>query len=202
MSAPTTKAEGPVGADPWEARARRAGLSRAAQPPSPSPWLYHSDDERLQALASIQDAFDALRVDVESRATAPDAPPARRQWWIAEVQPAIADWTVFHDHETSSWLLRTATDWLTYREWWLQVKELRAEARAHGLELTSPEPAPLPLTWFELAATGRGSRIDTVAAFAKTALWLALTVTGVAAIYSNLRSRWRDRSSAAGRASS
>lgn len=149
--------------------------------------LYHSDADRARAVATIDVAFSEFRADVEPRVTEISAPPARAQWWSADVAPMLSDWTAFRDHQ-SSWVARAATEWSTYEAWLTVLRNLRAGARAQGLVLTSPEPQRLPQTVFEQGAAGRGGKLEAAWTIGRVLLYTAIGVAGVAGIYTV----WRD----------
>jgi len=149
--------------------------------------LYHTDADRAAAVAAIDVAFGQFRGDVEARATGPGTPPARAQWWDAEVLPTLSDWELFRTHE-STWVARAATEWSTYEAWLTVLRNLRSSARAQGLVLTSPEPTRLPQTVFEEGAAGRGGKLEAAWTIGRVLLYTAVGVAGVAGIYSV----WRD----------
>ncbi len=149
--------------------------------------LHHSDEDKERALIALDHAFGAFRADVETRASAIDAYPARAQWWQADVLPVLSDWSLFRDHQSSSWTNRLATEWSTYIAWLTQVRLLRAEARMQGLVLTSVEPPGLPETVFEHGALGKGSRLETAWTLGKVLLYTAVGVAGVASLWAVYR---------------
>lgn len=149
--------------------------------------LYHSDGDREAALSMIDAAFGAFRTDVEPRATAIDAPPARAQWWRADALPYLSDWAEFRKHQ-SSWVNRTATEWSTYEAWLVVLRGMRSGARAQGLVLASPEPGRLAQTMFERGESGRGSKLEAAWTIGKVLLYTAVGVVGTASLYTV----WRD----------
>lgn len=149
--------------------------------------LYHSDDDRERALADLDLAFGRFRADVEPRATAIDAPPARVQWWRADVEPSLSDWSLFRRHQ-ASWIHRVATEWSTYEAWLILLRGMRTAARTQGLVLSSPEPDRLPATALERGRLGTGSGIEAAWTIGRVLLYTAIGLAGTASIYTV----WRD----------
>lgn len=155
------------------------------------PEIYHSDDDRERALAQLDRDFTALRSDVEPRATAVDASPARAQWWTVDVLGTVEQWRAFRDRQ-SSWWARAATAWSTYEAWHARLRDLRTSARAQGLALRSAEPPPLPTTIFERGAAGLGSAGESVWTIGRALLYAAVGVTGVLTLHTAWRGLRRE----------
>jgi hypothetical protein len=148
--------------------------------------LHHSDDDRERALAVVDLGFARLRAEVEPIATAVDAPPARAQWWRADVLPVLSDWSLFREHQ-SGWINRLATDWDTYLAWRRVLGGLRTGARMQGIALASPEPGALPETIFERGSSGRGSRLETAWTIGRVLLYTAAGAAGIWGLYAVIR---------------
>jgi hypothetical protein len=141
--------------------------------------LWHDDDDRWQILRQFERDFSELRKEAGPWANVPDAPASRRQWWSAEALPALDEWRAFADGSTTSWARRAATEWSTYEDWLDRLRDLRSSARAHGLVLSSPEPADLPKTVHQRAKSGRGSDGEAWWTLGRVALYTALGIIGV-----------------------
>lgn len=149
--------------------------------------VFHGDDDKERALAALDRAFDRFRADVEPRASSVGAPPARAQWWRADVVPVLSDWRLFREHQGSSWVNRLATEWSTYEAWMTRLRLLRTEARVQGMALESPEPDPLPETIFDRGGHGTGSRLDTAWTLGRVVLYAAVGAAGVWSLYTVYR---------------
>jgi len=79
----------------------------------------------------------------------------------------------------ASWARRTATTWSTYEDWLDRIRDLRSSARAHGLVLSSPEPADLPRTVYQRAASGCGSDGEAWWTLGRVALYTTVGIFGV-----------------------
>lgn len=165
---------------------RASGRADASADAVTSGALYHSDADRESAISAIDLALSRFRADVEPRATAIDAHPARAQWWRAEVLPVFADWSVFRVQQ-ADWIARAATDWSTYEGWLALVRGLRSGARAQGIVLTSPEPTSLPRTVFEEGALGRGGQLEAAWTVGRVLLYTAIGVAGAVGVYTVAR---------------
>lgn len=141
--------------------------------------LWHDDGDRAELLERLHGDFRAFSADVGPDAQSATAPPSRRQWWDREVRPALAEWASFFDGSRRSWARRTATDWDTYEDWLDRLRDLRSSARAHGITLRSPEPADLPKTVYQRAASGCGSDGEAWWTLGRVALYTAIGVIGV-----------------------
>lgn len=148
--------------------------------------LYHDDADREAALSAIDLGVARFRADVEPRATAVDAPPARTQWWRVEVAPMLSEWSAFRARQ-ADWIVRTATEWSTYEAWVSLLRALRSVARTQGLVLTSPEPADLPRTVFERGGSGRGGPIEAAWTIGRVLLYTAIGVAGAVGVYTVAR---------------
>jgi len=148
--------------------------------------LYHDDADREAALAAIDLGIARFRADVEPRAAAVDAPPARAQWWRVEVMPMLFEWSAFRARQ-ADWVMRTATEWSTYEAWVSLLRALRSGARAQGLALTSPEPADLPRTLFERGGRGTGGQIEAAWTIGRVLLYTAIGVAGAVGVYTVAR---------------
>ena len=97
-------------------------------------------------------------------------------------------------HEGKSWWTKLATSWETFEQWWERLKQLRSQARAHGIALQSAEPIPLPKTIWQQGAEGKGSEATAVLGVLKIGALSALTIMGAAGLFAavhSLRSRAR-----------
>ncbi len=159
--------------------------------------LLHTVADRERALAQISTGFRALASDLAVGLTSnrdqPDA-STRAQWIAADVTPMLQEWNEFVAHERKSWWTKLATSWETFEQWWDRLKQLRSLARAHGMELQSAEPVPLPKTIWQQGAEGKGSEATAVLGVLKIGALSALTIMGAAGLFAaihNLRSRAR-----------
>jgi hypothetical protein len=110
------------------------------------------------------------------------------------VTPTLEEWNEFVAHEGRSWWTKLATSWETFEQWWDRLKQLRSLARAHGMELQSAEPVPLPKTIWQQGAEGKGSEATAVLGVLKIGALSALTIMGAAGLFAaihNLRARGR-----------
>jgi hypothetical protein len=181
-------------------RARAYAAARARLDADPRPWittrvagdgalLWHDDDDRARAMRVLDAGFAGFRADVEVRATRPEAPPATRQWWTAEVVPELEEWRRFVEAATQSWARRAATAWSTYQDWLARLRELRSLARAHDLVLASPEIVDLPETVYQRAAKGRGSATEAWWTIGRLVLYTAVGAVGVISLREILQHR-------------
>jgi hypothetical protein len=164
----------------------RIGVAERARVVVGGDLLHHSDDDRERALAIVDLGLARLRAEVEPIVTAADAPPARAQWWSADVLPMLSDWALFREHQ-ASWMNRLATDWETYLAWRKLLGGLRTGARMQGIALTSPEPERLPETILERGLAGRGSKIEAAWTIGRTLLYTAAGVAGIWGLYAVAR---------------
>lgn len=154
--------------------------------------LWHSAEDRLRAVKKIADEFQLFQQDLgaalSARAAASPGTPTNDEVWVkADILPTLAEWQAFAARETSSWLTRFTTSWETYEDWKDKLRHLRALVRAHGLVLTSPEPAELPKTVWDRGATGTGTGTDTWLGALKVVVLAAVGVTGFVTLYSAVR---------------
>jgi hypothetical protein len=159
--------------------------------------LIHTVSDRKRALSQISTGFRALASDLtvwlSSNKDQPNA-STRAQWIAADVTPTLEEWNEFVAHEGRSWWTKLATSWETFEQWWDRLKQLRSLARAHGMELQSAEPVPLPKTIWQQGAEGKGSEATAVLGVLKIGALSALTIMGAAGLFAaihNLRARGR-----------
>lgn len=185
------------GAQRWWLGARAIGGRDGAQKPvtAVGQELIHTVADRSRALAQLSTGFRALANDLAVSLTSnkdqPDA-STRAQWLAADVTPTLEEWNEFVAHEGRSWWTKLATSWETFEQWWDRLKQLRSLARAHGMELQSAEPVPLPKTIWQQSAEGKGSEATAVLGVLKIGALTALTLMGAAGLFAaihNLRSR-------------
>jgi hypothetical protein len=187
------------GAQRWWVGSRGIGGRREAQKPltAVGQELLHTVADRARAIAQISTGFRALASDlavwVASNKDQPDVSKSA-QWIAADVTPTLEEWNAFVAHEGKSWWTKLATSWETFEQWWDRLKQLRSLARAHGMDLQSGEPVPLPKTIWQQSAEGKGSEATAVLGVLKIGALSALTVMGAAGLFAaihNLRSRAR-----------
>lgn len=187
------------GAQRWWAGSRAIGGRTEAQRhvTEVGQELLHTVADRARALTQISTGFRALASDLAVWwASNKDQPEAstRAQWLAADVTPTLEEWNEFVTHEGRSWWTKLATSWETFEQWWDRLKQLRSMARAHGMELQSSEPVPLPKTIWQQGAEGKGSEATAVLGVLKIGALSALTIMGAAGLLSaihNLRARVR-----------
>jgi hypothetical protein len=187
------------GAQRWWVGSRAIGGRSGAQRPvtAVGQELLHTVADRERAIAQISTGFRALVSDLavwlSSNKDQPDA-STRAQWLAADVTPTLEEWNEFVAHEEKSWWNKLATSWETFEQWWDRLKQLRSLARAHGMELQSAEPVPLPKTIWQQGAEGKGSEATAVLGVLKIGALSALTIMGAAGLFAaihNLRARAR-----------
>lgn len=179
-------------ADHWWKGSRVVGGRADADRPATEigQELFHTVGDRSRAIAQLSTGFKALASDLAVWQTSnKDLPEASitAQWLAADVTPTLEEWKEFVDHETRSWWTRLATSWETFENWWNRLKQLRALARAHGVQLQSVEPTPLPKTIWQKAGTGTGSEATALIGVLKVGAATALTLVGLAGLYAALR---------------
>jgi hypothetical protein len=170
----------------------RAGRGAARTPETPtisSGALFHTDDERVAALAQLEADFTAIVADIHRAAQDPQlkAQPDRARsvaaWLETDVLPAMTEWEHFRWHEGESWVNRFATDWDVYESWQAKIMRLRELARVQGIRLTSGEPKPLPKTMLQRGAHGGGTAGDVLWTAIKTVIYGVVGVAGVIGLY-------------------
>jgi hypothetical protein len=161
--------------------------------------LFHTVADRGRAIGQLSTGFRALASDLAvwqtSNKDAPDA-SANAQWLAADVTPTLEEWNEFVAHEQKSWWTKLATSWETFEQWWDRLKQLRSQARSHGIVLQSAEPVPLPKTIWQRGEEGKGSEATAILGVLKIGALSVLTIMGAAGLYAaarNLRSRTSDR---------
>lgn len=151
--------------------------------------LFHSDDERVAALAQLEVDFTALVADIHRAAqdpqlkAQPDRARAVAAWLETDVLPAMAEWETFRRHEVESWVNRFATDWDVFESWLAKIIRLRELARVQGVRLTSGEPKPLPKTMFEQGTHGGGTAGGAFWTAIKTVIYGVVGIVGVVGLY-------------------
>ena len=147
--------------------------------------LFHTIADRDRAIASLSTGFRALASDLAVWQTAnldkPNA-SATAQWLAADVTPTLEEFKDFVTHERASWWTRFATSWEAFEEWWGRLKQMRSLARAHGVELQSADPVPLPKTIWQRSAEGKGSEATALLGVLKIGAFTVLGLMGVAGI--------------------
>ena len=151
-----------------------------------SEW-FHSVADRSRAVHQLNTDFQVLAADLAATVTA-NPTPAAAQWLSADVTPTLKAWSTFAQHEADSWLTRAATDWRAFETWLGRLRGLRTSARAHGIALTSPEPADLPTTVWDRAASGDGAGVVPWLGVARVGMLGALGIAGVYGLWT----LWRD----------
>ncbi len=138
----------------------------------------------------LSTGFKALASDLATWQTAnKDSPDATTtaQWLAADVTPTLDEWKDFAAREGASWWTRAATSWETFEGWWERLKQLRTLARAHGVQLQSAEPVPLPKTIWQKSSEGKGSEATALIGILKIGVFAALTITGAVSLYAIVR---------------
>jgi hypothetical protein len=151
-----------------------------------SEW-FHSVADRSRAVHQLNTDFQVLTADLAATVTAHPT-PAAAQWLSADVTPTLKAWSTFAQREIDSWLTRAATDWEAFEDWSDRLRRLRELARSHGIALTSPEPADLPKTVWDRAASGHGDEVTSWLGVGRVAMLGALGVAGVYGLFT----LWRD----------
>ena len=152
--------------------------------------LFHTIADRTRALAQLSTGFKSLASDLAVWQTANKDVPgatATAQWLAADVTPTLDEWQGFVEHEGASWWTKLATNWETFEEWWNRLRQLRALARAHGVELQSVEPVPLPKTIWQKSAEGKGSEAVALLGVLKIGALTVLGIMGAAGLYAVVR---------------
>ena len=168
---------------------REAAQRRSRSRTVVSGALFHTDDERVAALAQLEADFTALVADIHRAAKDPQlkAQPDRARsvaaWLETDVLPAMAEWEGFRWHEGESWINRFATDWDVFESWQAKIVRLRELARVQGIRLTSGEPKPLPKTMLQRGAHGGGTAGDVLWTAIKTVIYGVVGVAGVIGLY-------------------
>lgn len=187
------------GASRWWHASRAIGGRATADRPATEigQELFHTVADRERAIGQLSTGFRALASDLAVWQTSnkghPDASKTA-QWLAADVTPTLEEWNNFIKHEKRSWWTKLATSWETFEQWWDRLKQLRALARAHGIELQSVEPVPLPKTIWQRGEEGKGSEAIAILGVLKIGALSVLALMGAAGLYGaarNLRSRAR-----------
>ncbi len=179
-------------ADRWWVSSREiGGRDEADKPPHViGQELFHTVADRARAIVSLSTSFRSLANDLAvwqtANTTAPEA-SAFAQWLSADVTPILDEWRDFVEHEQKSWWTKLATSWETFEEWWNRLKQLRALARAHGVQLQSVEPVPLPKTIWQKSSEGKGSEATALLGVLKIGALAILGVMGAAGIFAVVR---------------
>lgn len=148
--------------------------------------FFHTIADRARAIATLSTHFKALANDLGTWQLANMASPAASKiasWLAIDVTPTLEEWSAFVARERSSWWTRAATSWDAIQEWWQRLRQLRGLARAHGIELESVEPMPLPKTIWERSSEGKGSEVTALLGILKIGAFTALTITGAVSMY-------------------
>jgi len=146
--------------------------------------LYHSVGDRERALDQLATDFTSLQNDLLNQ-TKQHA--ELFDWYRANIEPTITEWQTFHANQTGSWPIRWATDWSVYEQWQDRLKRIRELATAHGVQLASPSPVDLPKTVWQRGAEGVGSGAAALFTLLKIAVYAAIGITGVVALYTVFR---------------
>lgn len=176
----------------WHATRAMGGRDEAAKPAAQiGQELFHTVADRERAIGHLSTGFRALVSDLAvwqtSNTEHPDA-SVNAQWLAADVTPTLEEWAAFVEHERRSWWTKLATSWETFEGWWDRLKQLRALARAHGIQLQSVEPTPLPKTIWQQSAEGKGSEAVAILGVLKIGALTALSIMGAAGLYAAIRS--------------
>lgn len=148
-------------------------------------WFHSVADRRL-AIAQLTSEFQVLANDLAGWIN-PRKDTAAAQWVAADVTPLFEEWRTFADRENASWWTSAATSWEAFEGWHERLRHLRELARAHGIALSSAEPAPLPRTIWQQGAAGQGTAAASWAGVLKVAIAAAIGITGFVGLYAVLR---------------
>jgi len=159
---------------------RRMGLAARRQQTVVGGQVFHSVSDREQALAQLMNDFAAFTTDAYAQlSVSPDV----ELWFRSEAAPVLDQWMTFRANERAAWVTRWATDWTTFERWWDKLVELRRAARAHGIELSSPDPRPLPRTIWERGALGVGSKLDAFLNLIRTIAYSLAALVGLWSLF-------------------
>lgn len=157
--------------------------------------LFHTVADRDRAIEQISTGFRALASDLalwqSSNAGHRDANKTAL-WLAAEVTPTLEEWAAFVEREKPSWWTKVATSWETFESWSKRLRQLRSQARLHGVPLQSAEPVTLPKTIWQQSESGTGSEATAILGVLKIGAFTALGVMGIAGLFaamSSLRER-------------
>lgn len=167
------------------------GRDEAQKPPSVvGQELLHTVADRQRAIATLSTYWKALANDLvlwqEANKGSSKANVAA-QWLAADVMPTLEEWNGFAENQNKSWWTKAATSWETYERWWDRSRQMRALARAHGIELQSSEPTPLPKTIWQKGAEGNGNQAIALLGVLKVGVFTALMITGAVSLLSVIR---------------
>ena len=147
--------------------------------------MFHTAADRARAISALSTHFRALASDLAAWLRANPGSPASvtsAQWFEADVTPMLEEWRDFVVQQRGSWWNQMATSWETYEEWWARLRQHRALARAHGIELQSVEPVPLPKTIWQRGSLGEGGEATAILGILKIGVVGALAITGAATL--------------------
>ena len=188
----------------WTASREIGGRAEAEKPPTQiGQELFHTAADRDRAGAQLSSGFRALANDLAVWLTSNEEQPnatTTAQWIAADVTPTLEEWKAFAAREQKSWWTKIATSWETFEGWWDRLKQLRSLARAHGVTLQSAEPVPLPKTIWQHSEEGKGSEATAILGVLKIGAFTALSLMGVAGLYSAIRGLRAKAQAADGRA--
>lgn len=180
------------GARRWWFGSRELGGRDEAQRPVAviGQEFFHTVADRQRAIAMLATGFKALANDLAVWQTANRDVPnasATAQWIAADVTPTLDEWRDFAAREGASWWTRAATSWETFEQWRERLRQLRALARAHNVQLQSAEPVALPKTIWQKGAEGKGSEATALVGILKIGTAAVLTVMGAVGVYAVIR---------------
>jgi hypothetical protein len=175
----------------WIGSREIGGRDEAAKPPVQiGQEFFHTVADRLRAITTLSTGWKALSSDLatwqHANLDSPDATTIA-QWLAADVTPTLDEWKNFAERESASWWTRAATSWETFEQWWERLKQMRALARAHGVQLQSTEPVELPKTIWQKSSQGKGSEATALVGILKIGVFAALTITGAVSLYAIVR---------------
>ena len=153
--------------------------------------LFHTVGDRDRAIEQISTGFRALASDLalwqSTHANRPDAKKTAL-WLATDVTPTLEEWAAFVEREKPSWWTKVATSWETFEGWWERLRQLRSQARLHGVALQSAEPVALPKTIWQQSDSGNGSEATAILGVLKIGAFTALGVMGIAGLFSAMSS--------------
>jgi len=180
--------------------------------------VYHTVGDRDDALKALDLGFTQAYAEIGHKiGVLPDAGsaervkahPAEYAWWTAAVVPLMHQWRDFHAERSGTGRTGPApgyvaygtqfeTDWSVYEAWQDKLRGLRDGARAMGIKLETPTPAPLPTTVVKDVADAGSylahkakDAVGDVWDLGKVAIYGGLALLGVVAVgslVSNLKS--------------
>lgn len=176
----------------WTATRSIGGRTEAERPATQiGQDLFHTVADRDRAIEQISTGFRALASDLavwqSSNAGHPDASKTA-QWLAADVTPTLEEWSAFVEREKPSWWTKVATSWETFEGWSERLRQLRSQARMHGVTLQSTEPVELPKTIWQQSESGNGSEATAILGVLKIGAFTALGVMGIAGLFSAISS--------------